>query len=354
MTGDAAIVAATITDVARRAEVSPATVSRVLSGSAKVAAVTRQRVLAAVDELGYRPSAIARSLRRGATDVLGLIITDITNPFYPEVVRGTEDEAAAARRSVLLCNSAQDPEREVHYLDTLQGQRIDALIVASTGVWERHRERLLGFPCPIVLLHQRSDRSDVSSVSNDDAAGGRLAAEHLLDCGYEAIAYLGGPPDAATTSDRYRAVVEAAGGAAVDQISSDGHTAQGYVAMMELAGRLRPPFGIVAHNDLTAIGVLSALAELGWGVPDEVGVVGCDDLEVARYIRPSLTTVRQDKYGMGAEAARLAIRLLDGTEPHQVVLPASLVLRASTRATRRARTRAPGTVALSTSTEVAP
>jgi LacI family transcriptional regulator len=323
-------VAPTITDVARQAHVSPTTVSRVLSGSTKVAASTRLRVMQVMEELGYRPSAVARSLRRRSTDVLGLLITDITNPFYPEVVRGAEDEAAAAGRSVLLGNSNEDAVREVAYLDALQDQRIDALIVASTGVWRRHRNRLLAFPCPVVLLHQTSELPQVSSVSNDDAAGGRAAAEHLLACGYGRLVYIGGPPDAPHTSDRYRAVVEAAG-TDVEQLTSDGHAPQGHAAMLELAQRIAPPLGIVAHNDLTAIGVLSALAELGWRVPEEVGVVGFDDVELARYVQPPLTTIRQDKYRMGVEAVRLAIELLDGpATPRQILVPVQLIERRST------------------------
>lgn len=323
----------TIVDVAREAGVSPATVSRVLSGSDKVAAATRRRVSEAMAELGYRPSSVARSLRRRTTDVLGLIVTDITNPFYPEVVRGAEDAAAAAGRSVLLCNSAEDAAREVHYLDTLQDQRIDAIIVASTGVWRRHRERLLAFPCPVVLLHQHSDLPDVGSVSNDDAAGGRLAAEHLLAGGYERIVYIGGPSDAPYTSDRYRAVVETTR-ADVTQLSSDGHAPEGYTAMLQLASEVQPPLGVVAHNDLTAIGVLSALAELGWKVPDDVGVVGFDDLEVTRYVQPPLTTVHQDKYTIGAEAVRMAIEILHASAaPRRVVVPVELVVRRSTRST---------------------
>lgn len=325
--------APTINDVAKGAAVSPATVSRVLSGSARVTEATKQRVLEVMQELDYRPSAVARSLRRNTTDVLGLVITDITNPFYPEVVRGAEDAAAEAGRSVLLCNSAEDAVREVSYLDTLQDQRIDALIVASTGLWNRHRARLATFPCPVVLLHQHSDDAGISSISNDDHAGGRLAAEHLLACDYGPLVYIGGPADAADSSDRFRAAAELVGGSGnLLHISSDGHAPQGYEAMMSLASRIRPPFGVLAHNDLTAIGVLSALSELGWRVPDEVGVVGFDDLEVARYVQPSLTSVRQDKYGMGAEAVRLAIRVLhDGAAPEQHVLPVTLADRRSTR-----------------------
>lgn len=321
----------TISDVARRAGVSPATVSRVLTGSAKVTDETRQRVMDVVDELGYRPSAVAQSLRRRSTAVLGLVVTDITNPFYPEVVRGAEDAAAAAGRSVLLCNSAEDPEREVGYLDALEDQRIDALVVASTGMWTRHRERLLEFRAPVVLLHQPSDAPTVSSVANDDAQGGRLAAQHLLDRGHRPLVYIGGPSDAASSSDRYRSAVATAG-VDIPQVSTDGHVPQGHAAMLALAEDLTPPFGVFAHNDLTAIGVLSALAELGWSVPDEVGVVGFDDLEVARFVQPPLTTIRQDKYEMGAEAIRIAIRQLhEGAEPEQTVLPTTLIERRSTR-----------------------
>lgn len=322
--------ASTIADVAERAGVSTATVSRVLTGADGVRETTRRRVLDAVEELDYRPSAVARSLRRQATATLGLIVTDITNPFYPELVRGVEDEAQDQGCSVLLCNSTGDPDREAAYLDLMIERRVEALIVASGGLTLRHTERLVGFPVPVVLVNVESPDDRLPAVASDDRAGAQMAVAHLQDCGYGPIAHIAGPDTAGRPSGRLEGVLAATGGEAL-VVAGDGHFTGGRAATRKILAELGPPFGIFAHNDLSAVGALAALHVAGVEVPGEVGVVGFDDIALSAYANPPLTTVAQDKYAMGAWAVRAAQQQLNGRTPAGThLLDVELVERGST------------------------
>lgn len=321
---------ATIQDVAARAGVSTATVSRVLSGADSVAPGTRRKVQAAVEELDFRPSGVARALRRQATATLGLIVTDITNPFYPEIVRGVEDAARQRGYSLLLCNSVADPAREAGSLDLMVERRVDGLLVAAGGLARRHGRTLADFPVPVVLVNARAPVPRLSAVACDDRAGGLLAAEHLLACGYRRIVYIAGPPEADETSQRLEAVREAVGDGLL-VVEGDGHFQGGERAMRQALEVVEPPFGVAAHNDLSAVGALRALAAAGVGVPRPVGVVGFDDIALSAFIQPRLTTVSQDKYGMGRWAVEEIHRLLAGGEAQGTyVLPVNLVRRDST------------------------
>lgn len=322
---------ATIKDVAERAGVSTATVSRVLSDSPRVLPATRERVLDAMGALDYRPSAVARSLRLKDTAVIGLIVSDISNPFYPEVVRGVEDEMQRQGRSVLLCNSDNSEEREIAYLDLLIARRVDAVMVASGGLARRQQHRLAGFSSPVVFLNVAPSDDRTPGVLSDNHLGGRLAAEHLLQCGYQRVVYVRGPSESTHGSEREDGVMEGVGSAEVLVVDGGGDLQGGAAATLEAARRIRPPFGVAAHNDLTAVGVLSALRQLGIGVPDQVGVVGFDDIALSAYVTPALTTVAQDKYGMGVRAAQIVEALLSGEDVSDTVrLPVRLVERAST------------------------
>lgn len=320
----------TITDVAMLAGVSTATVSRVLSGGASVLPETRERVDRAVELLNYTPSGVARSLRSRRTRVIGLIVTDITNPFYPDLVRGLEDAVHVQGRSVLFCNAAENVEREQRYLDVLSEQRVDAMVVASSGLTRRWAERLDDFPIPVVLVNVQSPGERFPAVVADNQVGGRIAAEHLLEQGYGPIVHIAGTLEEGETSLRQAGVADVAGDDFL-VAAGDGHLEGGARAMLEIAESIDPPFGVVAHNDLSAIGAMSALHQLGWDVPGQVGVVGFDDIDVTRYVTPPLTSVVQDRYGMGAYAADLVHRLLDGESVSGThLMPVELAVRQST------------------------
>lgn len=323
----------TIADVAAHADVSTATVSRVLAGVDSVNPAKRARVLAAIEELDYRPSGVARALRRRSTATLGLVVTDIANPFYPEVVLGVEDEAHRRGFSVLLCNAANDPERESAYLDLLLERRVDAAIIAAGSMAQRHKDRLTDFPVPVVLANARPAPDGVPAVACDDHTGGWLAGAHLLSCGHRRILHIAGPAAAGETPVRLegvRAAVAARDDAELQIIDSDGHLEGARRAMMAVAEQMEPGYGVVAHNDLTAIGALSALRDVGLSVPAQVGVVGFDDIALSAYVDPPLTTVRQDKYAMGAWTVDAVARRLDGEDVDSVTWPVELIVRRST------------------------
>lgn len=330
---------ANIAQVAARAGVSTATVSRVLAGSDKVRADNRERVLAAMAALDYHPSGVARALRRRFTATLGLVVTDIANPFYPEVVLGVEDAARRRGSSVLLCNAADDAERESGYLDLLLERRVDAAIIASGSMARRHAQRLAEFPVPVVLVNVHPSPDGLPAVACDDHTGGWLAATHLLSCGHRRLLHIAGPSEAGQTSQRLdgvRAAVDAHADAELLVLEGDGHLEGGRRTMTQAAQVLTPPFGVVAHNDLTAIGALSVLRDLGLGVPSEVGIVGFDDIALSAYVGPPLTTVAQQKYEMGVWAVDAVAALLDGHQVQGRMLPVELVVRRSTAPVRAA------------------
>ena len=211
--------AATIGDVAERAHVSTATVSRVLAGVGRARPETEARVLAAARELDYRPSGVARSLKRQTTETLGLIVTDIENPYFPELVRAVEDAARAEGYAILLCNAADDPEREAGYLELLVERRVDGLIIAASSLGARHAEWLAAPPLPVVLVNTTAADVDLPSIHSDNRAGSRLAAQHLLDLGHRRFGYLMPPPRNVDGPVRLAGVRDALADAGLDPAS---------------------------------------------------------------------------------------------------------------------------------------
>jgi LacI family transcriptional regulator len=335
---------ATIADVAKQAGVSTATVSRVLSGVGRARPETRARVLDAARALEFRPSLVARSLKRRATRTLGLIVTDIENPYFPQLVRAVEDAANAEGYAILLCNANEDPEREATYLDVLVERRVDGMIVAASTIGTRQREWLAHPPVPVVLVNTGAGQVDLPSVASDNRAGGRLAARHLLELGHRRFGYLMPPPRNVDAPNRVAGVQDELArhdrehptGERTSLALGDGGptVAGGEAAMDELLAAAVRPTAVVAYNDLMAIGALRAIRRAGLGVPHDVSLVGFDDVAFAEYAEPALTTVRQETAEMGRWAvARLTERLSGRptTEPApRIVLPVHLAVRAST------------------------
>jgi LacI family transcriptional regulator len=330
-------VAATIVDVALRAGVSTATVSRVLSGSATALPATRDRVLAAAHALDYRPSGVARALKRAETRTIGLVITDIENPFFPQIVRSVEDEAHRLGYGVLLCNAADDPARELATLDLLVERRVDGIILASGRATHRLGERLAQLPMPVVLVNAVVPTPGLAGIGTAHRAGARMAAEHLLDLGHRRIAFVGAPPDHAASGLRRRGVLDALRAAglvpgALVTADGDGRVDGGASAMVGLLDRADAPTGVVAYNDLTAIGVLRAVRAAGGNVPRDCSVVGFDDIEAASWTDPPLTTIRQPTAEMGRWAVERLASALRGAAgaPERASLEPELVVRGST------------------------
>jgi LacI family transcriptional regulator len=299
-------VRATIEDVAARSGVSTATVSRVLSGSVPARPETRKRVLAAARELDYRPSGVARALKRQETRTLGLLVTDLGNPFYPQVVRSVEEAAHDRGYGLVLCNAADDPRREIAYLDLLLERRVDGVIVASSRATRRHAAALSAAPVPVVLVNSGAAGSRLPSIDTAHRHGARMAADHLLRLGHRRLGHITAPASNAAAGLRLRGVQDAMRRAGLDADSlavseGDGHVEGGASAVAQLLHD--GVTGIVCYNDLTAIGALRALRTASRRVPDEISVVGFDDIEMAAWTDPPLTTIRQPIGEMG----RLAV-----------------------------------------------
>jgi LacI family transcriptional regulator len=333
----------TIADVAARAGVSTATVSRVLAGIGRARPETRERVIVAARELEYRPSAIARSLRIRSTRTIGVITTDITNPFYAAIVRVIDDAVRRRKQAILLGNSGEVPEREADYLDLLTERRVDGIIIASSALSRRHADWLRKAEIPVVLINTDAGGGILPSILSDNRAGSRTGVEYLVAIGHREIGIVAGSIDNVATAQRVQGAIDglAAAGLADHRVAhGDGHIASGAMALDELLDRWPETTAIVCHNDLMALGAVGRARSRGLRVPDDISIVGFDDIELARFLDPPLTTLAQDVAAMGEWAVeRLAAELTareDGHTPWAsggrdvVHLPVNLRIRGST------------------------
>ena len=312
---------ATIKDVASKAGVSYTTVSHVLNKTRPVSSDARERVLAAVEELAYVPSALARSLRSNATGSIGLIIPNNTNPYFSEVARGIEDSCYAAGYSVILCNSDDDPAKQRDYLNVLLTKRCDGLIVATLA--QTDGELLRKMKVPTVLLDRAPKDMAIDLVAVDNAAGGALAAQHLLDLGRKRIACIAGPESLDISAERVAGLRQTLNTAGVTLqpaalAYADFTSAGGYSAACQLLAAATPPDAIFCCNDLMAIGALRAAAEHGIAVPEALSIVGFDDIDLAQFVHPPLTSVAQNTRKLGQLTAQCLLdRIADPGRPVQ-------------------------------------
>jgi LacI family transcriptional regulator len=328
-------VPATIRDVAATAGVSPATVSRVLNGKQDVGADLRQRVLAVVSELGYRPNGPARSLRTRAAMVLGLVISDITNSFFTAVVRGVEDRAQQAGYSVVLANADEDLAKEASYLEIAAAEHMAGVLLSPASSRDTSIDVLRERGIPAVAIDRKLN-ADVDSVTVNNHRAAREATEHLIGQGCHRVGFVAGPVQTTTGASRlagYRAALRAAGHEPDPGLIAyaDFRTEGGYAATQRLLRGRRRPDGLFISNNLMTIGGLQAIAEAGLAIPDDIAVVGFDDASWATALRPPLTVVTQPTYEIGSTAADLLLRRVAGEEfpVRNVVLAAKLVERAS-------------------------
>lgn len=320
----------TIDAVARRAGVSISTVSRVLNGLDRVHPQTRQRVLEVVRELNYRPSALARGLAMQQTHTLGFIIPTLSDPFYFEIVRGVEEAAATAGYNLLVVSqlAASDERR---YLRLFDERRVDGMVLVGVAVPPDELARLCAHRLPIAALQQELGEG-VYTFLADNYGGAQALATHLLRLGYRRIAYIAGSDHTPDSAERLRGLSAALAeqGLAVFRVArGDYSRAGGRAAMLEL---LTPPLpeAIFAANDQMALEAIAVLREHGLKVPEDVAVVGFDDIPLAHYVEPPLTTVRQPAYELGYRAAQAIIQALQQPgKPYREVLPTQLVVRRS-------------------------
>ncbi len=329
---------ATIKDVALHAGVSITTVSHVLNDTRHVSEQGRERVQTAIRALGYVPSAVARSLKSNTTSTLGMLIPNSSNPYFAEIVRIVEDRCFAAGYTLILCNTDDEPHRQSVYLKVLAERRIDGLIVVSTGDDDSLVTQLRGLRLPIVLVDREIADPTCDLVETAHMQGGLLAVRHLLSLGHRRIACIGGPAGVMPSEQRIEgwrmALAETGAAPSVTTLLwRGGFTSQGgYEAMHAILRTDQPPSAVFACNDLMAIGALRAAHETGVRVPDELSIVGFDDIELSGYTSPPLTTVAQPKDHIGALAVDMLLERVSRRrqEPRKVVLQPELRVRAST------------------------
>ncbi len=328
-------------EVAARAGVSLGTVSNVLNRPDRVSNATRARVHAAIDELGFVRNESARALRTGRTNSIAYVCLDAANPFFTDVARGVEDAAARNDTAVYLCDSGNDAAREDRYLDRLEQQRMRGILVTPVNP---NSERLRQLPrrgTPVVLVDRGAGKDGLCSVSVDDVHGGELAAAHLLDGGHRRLGFVGGPLSIGQVADRLEGAHKALTAAAHDPgnlvvIDTAAPTiAEGREAGARIAGlpASRRPTGVFCANDLLALGLLQQALQLGLRVPEDVAIVGYDDIEFAGAAAVPLTSVRQPRHRLGLTAGQLLLEETSGDEGHehrQVEFLPELFVRAST------------------------
>jgi len=329
----------TLKELAARAQVHPSTISRVANHDPKlrIAPPTRQRIEALLRETEYQPNGVARGLKLRQTLVLAVVIPDITNPFFAALFRGVEDAASPRGYNVLLCNTDGSPARQRSHLQSLHARRVDGVIMASSFLkdptvrWLRHQG------VPYVLVNRFSDESHDAFVGSDDLVGGRLATEHLAELGHRRIGHLAGKPTVSTGVMRRRGYLVALAdrGIAADPrlVVESGYTEEGGARAAErLLALPNRPTGIFAVTDMTAVGALGVARRMGLRIPEDVAIVGYNDIPLATRIVPALTTVHVPIHDFGAVAARLLLEQIETGAPsrRRVVFNPELVVRGST------------------------
>lgn len=322
----------TIIDVAKLAGVSKATVARVLNGQEElVREVTRTRVIAAANELGYVRNAVAGSLRTDRTFVVTLSIPDITNPFWPEVARGVQDTTEAGGYTTVTVNSDWKLEREEMMLKTVRHNRFDGLIINVVGT---SASELLKLHVPVVTLGGGEKHPNIDSVGSDTAGGAIIALEHLYDLGHRRIALISGVGRRKHAT--YYVEFHRTRGLPIDEslmLECDFSDSAGFQAMKVLLEHKNPPTAVFTANDTIAIGALRAAQASSWRVPQDISIIGMDDIYTSAVTSPALTTVAKPKYEIGVKAAEVLMARMDGdteTASQYLKLPCHLVVRAST------------------------
>lgn len=330
----------TIVEVAKRAGVSVGTVSNVVRGDPRVGRDFRERVEAAIRELDYHPNEIARSLKVNQTFMLGMVLPDITNPFFPEIIRGAEDTALERRYLLVTANTDEQIERERSIVAALRSRRVDGLLLAcAPGKDNSHIRRMMDAGIPIVCLDRMPVGVKVDAVLLDNVRGGEDCMRHLLRVGYRSVAIITGPLELQSARERLRGYENALREADLKVskeliLEGDFREESGYRLAKEVMLRRHRPSAIFVCNGVMTLGVLQAFEELGVRCPDDVALASFDDLAGDRSFYPRITVVAQPGYDMGARGASLLMDRIEGTmtgKPVVVRMPPTLIVRESTK-----------------------
>jgi DNA-binding LacI/PurR family transcriptional regulator len=331
----------TVKDIAREAGVSHSTVSRALHSSNLIANETIERIQQIANEMGYSPSAAARALKTNRSQVLGVVLSSVDDPFFSEILQGIEGGVQGSGYSLFIAAAHRDTEREYKTVQAMVEHRVDGIIICSTSFSEKQSGQLLQYGVPMVVINNQAAEDFRFSIYHDDVDGNRQITRHLIELGHRKIAYLGNSLSGRTTLDRltgFRQELESNGLAIpaeyIHEVSG-GNPKNGIEASKYYLTLPQRPTAIVCYNDMLAIGVLKGLQQLGVRVPEEISVTGFDNIIFSAYTNPPLTTFDQPKRFIGMEAARLLLELLkhnldDGEKVK--MLKGELLVRASTAA----------------------
>lgn len=329
---------ATIKQVADLAKVSVATVSRVVNNTGYVSADLRERVEQAMHNLNYKPSALARSLRRQETLTIGVLLPQLNQPFFSTLAFAMEKTLFANDYKTIICSSEEDPQKEAAYIDMLLRQRVDGVLMVSCGQTTDNINRLINGRVPTVLVDRDIPGIDINRVLCDNLSGGCQGIRHLLELGHRRIAIIGGPGFSRPTDERIKGIklgyeqLNIPFDEVIFMRSALNEFESGYQVAQELLRQPERPTAIFALTDVTAVGVLHAAAENNLWLPTDLSVVGFDNIPLARHSLPALTTVAQPIYAMGETAAALLVEHLRGnlTGTKTITLPTELITRNST------------------------
>lgn len=330
----------TIRDVAKKAGVSVATVSRVMNNEKYVNDELREHVLHIVSELNYRPDGVARGLRTKSTHIISLVIPDICNPYFPEVSRGIQSVADERGYIVVLCNTGQNIQREKDFYEILSRQKVEGIIINPSGSTNRELNLLQQIDIPIVLISSQTNLTNFDMVMVDNELGAETAVEHLIHLGHRRIGLVGGSHSVSSGKQRYYGFLHGMqknGVPVIDELITEGSFDHegGYECMNKLLALPQKPTAVFATNDMMAIGAMSAIFEAGFKVPEDISIIGFDDISFSKMTYPKLTTVSQPKFQTGEVAAKLLFERIEKNnkiEPRRVVLQHDLIIRETTQA----------------------
>jgi LacI family transcriptional regulator len=328
----------TIRDVAEAAELSPAAVSRYLNGDIVLPKTSASRIDRAVQELNYQPNRLARNLSMGQSKMIGLIIPDISNPFFATLACAVEEVAFKAGYGVLLCNTQNDREREFSYLKLLSGRQLDGILFLTNQAENPELAEILQRNRNVVLIDEDVPGVSAPRIFSENRAGGYLATRHLLENGHERIAFIGGPKNLLSTRERFTGfenALQERGLKPITQLVRFGpYTSDfGRDTAIRFFETKKRPTAIFASSDYVALGVLNAAHRAELEIPESLSLIGFDDMPLAELLQPPLTTVRQSAQNLGAEGTRVLLNVIAG-EPFERVetrLPVQLIQRGSVR-----------------------
>ena len=332
---------ATIKDVAKMAGVSTTTVSHVINKTRFVAKETEEAVMQAIKSLKYSPSAVARSLKVNTTKSIGMIVTTSESPYFAEIIHAVEDHCYRQGYSLFLCNTQNDPEKIKNHVEMLTKKRVDGLLVMCSEYTQHSLDVLSGFSSVPMVVMDWGPNADTDIIEDNSFTGGYIAAKHLIDCGHKAIGLIAGELDKTTARTRYEGFVKAMNEANLpihENWIMEGffEPEDGYECMNKILSQDSLPTAVFCCNDVMALGAISAITEKGLRVPDDISIIGYDNIHSSRFYAPPLTTIHQSKSRLGAQAVNLLFERIankdnDNHEKHRIAIHPELVLRKSVR-----------------------